>query len=322
MQAKYATIEIAVEDDVAVITIDNPPVNQMSHQLSRDLPRAVTECFADAEIKVLILTGTGKNFVAGADITELQGIKDNEEAFRVAWTAARLFNSIEHGPKPVIAAINGNCLGSGLETALACHYRVAAREASLGLPEVQIGVIPGAGGIQRLPRLIGLPGALGMITLGQSIPPEKALSIGLLDELVDPEQLLDTCLEAARRFISGKLDRKKYMTVHRTDRLPTDKEKSTLVQDFKAKNSRRFKGTIAPFKALEAIEKGLTADVEADIRRDAELFSECAVSEVAKNLIGVFLNSRAAGKLPRIEGVEPTRIKKVAMLGGGATVSM
>ena len=317
MQAEYKTVIITVEDSVAVLTIDNPQVNQMSPQLSRDLTQAITECFADAEIKALILTGTGKNFVAGADITELQVLKNKEEAFQLAWTAAELFTSIEYGPKPVIAAINGNCLGGGLEMALACHYRVAAKGSYLGLPEVQIGVIPGAGGIQRLPRLIGLPDALGMITTGQSIPAEKALSIGLLDELVSPDLLLETCRKAAQRFISGELDRKKHMSSNRKDHLPGDEEKKTLVEDFKTRNAKRFKGTIAPFKALEAIEKGLTADVEADIRRDVELFSGCAVSDVAKNLIGAFLNTRAAGRLPRIEAVEPARIKKVAMLGGG-----
>jgi len=317
VQAEYTSIRIAVEDDVAVLTIDNPPVNQMSRQLSRDLPQAIAECLANAEIKALILTGTGRNFVAGADILELQTMKSREEAFQLAWTAAALFNSIESAPKPVIAAINGTCLGGGLEMALACHYRAAARGATLGLPEVRIGVIPGAGGIQRLPRLIGLPDALGMITTGQSITAEQGLSMGLLDDLVSRDELLGAGQKAAQRFISGQLERKRHMTCARRDRLTGNEEKGTLIEDFERKNAKRFKGTVAPFKALEAIKKGLTDDVEADIRRDVELFSECAVSDAAKNLIGVFLNTRAAGRLPRIEGVEPARIKSVAMLGGG-----
>jgi enoyl-CoA hydratase/carnithine racemase len=258
MQPKYSSIKITVEDGTAVLTIDNPPVNQMSLQLSRDLTQAITECFADAEIKALILTGTGKNFVAGADITELQAVKHKAEAFRMVWIAAELFNGIEAGPKPVMAAINGNCPGGGLEMALACHYRVGTKGSCLGLPEVQIGVIPGAGGIQRLPRLIGLPDALGMITNGQSI--------------------------------SGELDRESRMTNKRKDRLPGIEDKKALIEDFKTRNAKKLKGTIAPLKALEAIEKGLTDNLAADIRRDAELFSECAVSDVAKNLIGVFLN--------------------------------
>jgi len=317
MRAEYETVRIAVEDGVAALTIDNPPVNQMSSQLSRDLTQALTESFADSEIKALILTGAGTNFVAGADITELQAIKNKEDAFQLAWTAAELFNSIEASSKPIIAAINGNCLGGGLEMALACHYRVAAKGAHLGLPEVQIGVIPGAGGIQRLPRLIGLPDALPLITTGQSIPAEKGLLMGLLDELDDSDGLVATCLKTAHRFISGELDRDRRMTKRRKDRLPGNEEKKALIENFRTKNAKRFKGTIAPFKTLEALDKGLSDDMEADIRRDVDLFSECAISDVAKNLIGVFLNTRAAGRLPRINGVKPARIKKVAMLGGG-----
>ncbi len=317
MQAEYESIRMAVEDGTAVLTMDNPPVNHMSPRLSSDLTRAVAECFADTKIKAIILTGTGKNFVAGADITEFQAAKGTEEVFRLAWGATELFNSIESGPKPVIAGINGNCLGGGLELALACHYRVATKGAQLGLPEVRIGVIPGAGGIQRLPRLIGLPDALRMITTGLSIPAEEALSMGLVDEPADSQGLLEACLEAARRFISGEPDRTKRMTGKRKDRLPGDEEKKTLIEDFKTKNAMKFKGVVAPFKALEAVEKGLTDEFEADVRRDAELFSECAVSHEAKNLIGVFINTRAAGKLPRIKGIEPTPIKKAGMLGGG-----
>ena len=155
----------------------------------------------------MILTGVGKNFIAGADITEIQAVKSKEDAFQVGWRAAELFVSIESGPKPVIAAINGNCLGGGLETALACHYRTRPKEPTLGLPEVQLGLIPGAGGIQRLPRLIGLPDSLGMITIGQPIPAEKAFSIGLVDELAPPDELVTFALRAAQQFISGELDR-------------------------------------------------------------------------------------------------------------------
>lgn len=317
MQVAYETIKISVTDGVAVLTIDSPPVNQMSPQLSSDLAQALTEGLSYPDVKALILTGTGKNFVAGADITELQSLKNRREAFRLAQTASGLFNMIETGSKPVIAAINGNCLGGGLELAMACHYRVAAKAASLGLPEVQIGVIPGAGGIQRLPRLIGLPYALELITTGRSLPAEKALSMGLVDESVDSDELMEAALKAAQRFISGEMDRKTLMTKSRKDRLPSGEAKRALIEDFKARNAKKFKGTIAPFSAMEAMEKGLSDDIQTDIQRDVELFSECAISDVARNLIGVFLNSRSAGKLPRIKGLEPARIENVAMLGGG-----
>jgi enoyl-CoA hydratase/carnithine racemase len=217
----------------------------------------------------------------------------------------------------VIAAINGNCLGGGLEAAIACHYRVAAKGASLGQPEMQIGVIPGAGGTQRLPCLVGLYNALEMITAGKPIPAEKAHMQGLVDELADQEDLLRTALKAARRFISGALNLQMRITRNRIDRLPSAAEKKSMVNAAKVIATTKAKGYIAPFKAIEAIERGLSYDIEADIEREVELFSEYAVSHIAKNLMGIFLNTRVAGKLPRIEGIEPAKLKKVGVLGGG-----
>ncbi|MDP2967729.1 MAG: 3-hydroxyacyl-CoA dehydrogenase NAD-binding domain-containing protein, partial [Deltaproteobacteria bacterium] len=230
----------------------------------------------------------------------------------------RLLNSIEQGPKPVISAINGNCLGGGLEIAMSCHYRIAAKGIQVGQPEVQIGLIPGAGGTQRLPRLVGLPDALQMIGTGQSITAEEGLQKGCIDEVAPPESLLEKALEAAQRFISGKLNHKDRMTRLRKDRLPNFVMKKMIISYAKDEAAKKGKGYIAPFKAIEAMERGLSDDFEADLKVEAELFSDCAVSDVAKNLIGIFLNTRAAGRLPRIKGVEPQKIKTVAMLGGGA----
>jgi 3-hydroxyacyl-CoA dehydrogenase/enoyl-CoA hydratase/carnithine racemase len=317
MKTDYKTIKVELRDGLALLTMNNPPVNQMSPQLSQDFEEAVTEAFRDDAIRALVLTGTGKNFIAGADITEIQAVKDRDEIFQKALEAARFLNGIEIGPKPVIAAINGNCLGGGLETAMACHYRVAAKGVNLGQPEVQIGLIPGAGGTQRLPRLIGLPNALEMITTGQPIKAEKAYMRGLVDEVVDQERLLEAAMKAAGRFIKGELKLGFRMTRNRNDRLPSAAEKKPVMVYTKMMTAQKAKGYIAPFKAIEAIERGLSFDIEADIEREVELFCDCAMSDVAKNLIGIFLNTRAAGKLPRIRNVEPAKIKKVAMLGGG-----
>jgi len=317
MRTEYKTIKVELRDGVAVVVIDSPPVNQMSPQMAQDFGEAITEAFGNDEVKAIVLTGTGKNFIAGADITQLQAVKSREEIYEKALMGARFMNGIEVGPKPVIAAINGNCLGGGLETAMACHYRVAAKGVNLGQPEVQIGLIPGAGGTQRLPRLIGLPNALEMIVAGKPIKAEKAYSRGLVDEIVDQEELLDTALKAAGRFISGELNLKIRMTRNRNDRLPSAAEKKAFLDVSKMMTAQKAKGYIAPFKAIEAFEKGLSYDIEADIETEVGLFADCAVTDVAKNLIGIFLNTRAAGKLPRIKGIEPAKIKKVAMLGGG-----
>ena len=317
MKKEYKTIKVTIEDGVAVLTIDNPPVNQMSAQMGEDFGEAITEAFGDDAVNAIILTGTGKNFIAGADITQLQLVKTRDEVFQVAFRAALFLNSIEVGPKPVIAAINGNCLGGGLETAMACHYRVAAEGVNLGQPEVQIGLIPGAGGTQRLPRLVGLPNALEMITTGKPIKAEKAFMRGLVDQVVPPDQLLENAFEAAQSFISGKLNFQLHVTRNINDRLPSAAEKTAMVNYARFMAMQKGKGYIAPFKAIDAFEQGLGFDIEADIEREVGLFADCAISDVAKNLIGIFLNTRAAGKLPRTKGLKPAKITKVAMLGGG-----
>jgi 3-hydroxyacyl-CoA dehydrogenase/enoyl-CoA hydratase/carnithine racemase len=317
VETDYKTITVEIRDGVAVFLMNNPPVNQMSPGFSRELREAINGAFQDKDIKAVVLTGTGKNFIAGADITQLYAAKERDIIHQVAMDGARFYNSIETGPKPVIAAINGNCLGGGLEAAMACHYRVAAKGASLGQPEVQIGVIPGAGGTQRLPRLVGLYTALEMITAGKPINAEKAYMQGLVDELAAQEDLLKTALKAAQRFISGELNLEVRMTRNRVDRLPSAAEKKSMTNAAKVMATTKAKGYMAPFKAIEVIERGLSYDIEADIEREVELFSECAVSHIAKNLMGIFLNTRAAGKLPRIEGIEPAKLKKVGVLGGG-----
>ena len=155
MRTGYETIEVEVKNGVAIFTMNNPPVNQLSERFVRELENAINEAFLDQAIKAIILTGKGKNFIAGADITELKGVKNKDTLLPKVMENHRFLNGIEAGPKPVIAAINGNCLGGGLELAMACHRRVAVKGVKVGLVEVQLGLIPGGGGTQRLPRLIG-----------------------------------------------------------------------------------------------------------------------------------------------------------------------
>jgi len=317
MKTDYQTIQVELKDNVAVFTMNNPPVNQLSAQFRADLAQAFGEAYGDDAVKAIVLTGKGKNFIAGADITEIQHIENKEELVSGMMDGMKFMNHIETGPKAVVAAINGNCLGGGLEIAMCCHYRVAVNGVNLGQPEVQIGLIPGAGGTQRLPRLIGLRHALEMITIGKPIKAEVAHQRGLVDDVVEPEKLVDAAVKAAGRFISGELNIKARATRNRHHWIPSAAEKKALMDFTKAMTAAKAKGYIAPFKAVEAIDKGLSYDIDADLKIEAELFADCAVSDVAKNLIGIFLNTRAAGRLPRIEGLEPAKIRKVAMLGGG-----
>ena len=317
MKTDYQTIQVEIRDGVAILTMNNPPVNQLSEHFVLELAEATLEAYGDDGIKALVLTGNGDNFIAGADITQIKDVKTKEELLPKMEKNIEFLNSIETGSKAVVAAINGNCLGGGLEIAMCCHYRVAVKGVNLGQPEVQIGLIPGAGGTQRLPRLIGLRYALEMITIGKPIKAEVAHQRGLVDEVADPDKLVDMAVKAAGRFVAGELNVKARATRNRHHWIPSAAEKKAMMDFTKAMTAAQAKGYIAPFKAVEAIDKGLSYDIDADLKREAELFADCAVSDVAKNLIGIFLNTRAAGRLPRIEGLEPAKIKKVAMLGGG-----
>ncbi len=317
MKTDYKTMKVEVKGDVAILSMNNPPVNQLSEHFVKEMADALQQAFADQAIKAVILTGTGKNFIAGADITEMRQATDKALIFRKVMQNNQFLNSIEEAPKPVISAINGNCLGGGLETAMTSHYRIASQGVQIGQPEVQIGLIPGAGGTQRLPRLVGLADALQMITVGNPISAEEGVKKGALDEVVPANQLLDQALKAAHRFISGDLDHKARMTRNKTDKLPKPQEKAGIIAFTKGIAAKQAKGYIAPFKAIEAMERGLTDNFEAGLEIEAGLFADCAISDVAKNLIDIFLNTRAAGRLARIAKIEPKKMKKVGMLGGG-----
>ena len=317
MKTDFKTIAVEIKDGVGVFTMNNPPVNQLSDYFIKEVAQAFTEAYEDDAIQAIVITGIGKNFIAGADITQVLEVKTKEDILGPALAGTRFISSIETGSKPVVAAINGNCLGGGLEIAMGCHYRVAVRGANLGQPEVQIGLIPGGGGTQRLPRLIGLRYALEMITMGKPIKAEKAHKWGLVDQVAEADTLMDTAVAAARRFITKELNIKAKMTRNQHFWIPSAAEKKAMMDFTKAMTAAQSKGYIAPMKAVEAIDKGLSYDIDADLEREVELFVDCALSDVAKNLIGIFLNTRAAGRLPRIKDVKPAQVKKVAMLGGG-----
>jgi 3-hydroxyacyl-CoA dehydrogenase/enoyl-CoA hydratase/carnithine racemase len=317
MKTEFKTIGVELRDGVAVLTLNNPPVNQLSKHFVEEIAAALQGAYEDDAIKAIVVTGTGKNFIAGADITQIQGIKDWDAANDRALQGTRFISSLETGPKPIVAAINGNCLGGGLEIAMACHYRVAVDGAKLGQPEVQIGLIPGAGGTQRLPRLIGLRYALEMITMGKPIKSKVAHQRGLVDEIADSDNLIEKAVAAAQKFMNGQLNIKARMTRNQHHWIPSAAEKKAMMDFTKAMVAAQSKGYIAPMKAVEAMDQGLSYDIDADLKREVALFADCAVSDVAENLIGIFLNTRAAGRLDRIKDIKPAEMKKVAMLGAG-----
>ena len=310
MKTKFNTIQVEVKDSVAVFSMNNPPVNQLSKHFVEDLAQALKAAYEDDDIEAMVLTGTGRNFIAGADITQIQGVKDRGTVVERSLAFTQFMSSLETGPKPIVAAINGNCLGGGLELAMACHYRVAVRGVNLGQPEVQIGLIPGAGGTQRLPRLIGLRYALEMITIGKPIKAEIAHQRGLVDAVADAESLIEKAMGAARQFAGGQLNIKARMTRNQHHWIPSAAEKKAMMDFTKAMVAAQSKGYIAPMKAVEAIDQGLSYDIGKDLEREVALFVDCAVSDVAENLMGIFLNTRAARRLSGSKGSSRPASKK------------
>src|ERR1700724_1874890 len=185
-------------DGIGVITIDNPPVNALSPGVPEGIVAAVDKGNADPAVKAMVLIGAGRSFIAGADIRQFGKGPAAPPPTR------RHYDVMDQSPKPVVAAIHGYALGGGLETALACHYRIAVPSAKVGLPEVQIGILPGAGGTQRLPRLVGPKAALELITSGRHVPTEEAHRLGIIDEIVPEGQLKEAAIAFARRIADSR----------------------------------------------------------------------------------------------------------------------
>jgi len=195
---EYQTVKLSIEDRAAIVTIDHPPANAFNSQVLDDMNAALDEALADDQVKVIIITGAGQFFVAGADINELKALKDDQEAlFAFGMKGHNLFFKIERSKKPVIAAINGRaCLGGGNEMAMACHIRLAEDSVQFGQPEIKLGLMPGWGGTQRLPRLVGKGNALELILGGGNIKAQEAYRIGLVNKVVP----VGTVVREAKRW--------------------------------------------------------------------------------------------------------------------------
>jgi enoyl-CoA hydratase/carnithine racemase len=201
---KWQNIQAEIEDKVAVLTIDHPPVNSFNAQVVTELERAIEELMADDEVKVIVITGGGaKAFVAGADIPEIKEQFESPDAagaVEFVERGQRVFLKIERSPKPVIAAINGFCLGGGMELAMACHLRICSEKARLGQPEINLGIIPGWGGTQRLPRLTNKGIAIELILTGDMISAQEAHRLGLVNQVVPDGEALEAALDLARKI--------------------------------------------------------------------------------------------------------------------------
>ena len=303
------TATSAVADGVALITLDNPPVNALSASLRRGLQAELEKAFDDEAVGAIVLLCAGRTFIAGADITE----------FGHPWQPPSLPDlcaMLDDAPKPVIAAIHGTALGGGFELALACHYRVVAQSAKVGLPEVHLGLLPGAGGTQRLPRIVGAEAALEIITSGRQIKAAEALSLGLVDAVVDDAALRDEALAFARRIMAD--GGAKPRVRDRADALQSDRDRPELFTAFATANARRFKGFVAPAAIIEAVEAAVTLPFEEGLAKETALFERLVASPESAAQRHVFFAERGAARIPDIgPDTSAIDIRSAGVIGAG-----
>jgi 3-hydroxyacyl-CoA dehydrogenase len=304
------TVTTARQGAVAVITFGEPPVNSLGAATRRDLVAALDAAVADGGVAAIVLTGRGGLFSAGADIKEF-----GTPAMVAAPNLHDLITVVESSGKPVVAAIEGACLGGGLELALGCHYRVAAETARLGLPEVKIGLLPGAGGTQRLPRLIGVENALNVILSGEPLPAKLFKGSPLLDAIA-AGGVVGAAIElatarAAEVAAGGKLPRARDRSVREPNLAP-------LLGFARMTAKAGFANFPAPLKCIDAVEAAATQRFEDGLATERRLFAELMLGPVSRALTHAFLAERAAAKIPDVPDSTPLReIKSAAVIGAG-----
>jgi len=300
-------VTLARRDGVGVITIDNPPVNALSRAVAEELGGCLGEAVSDSEIRAVVLIGAGRTFVAGADINELQKAELPE--------LHSLLSSCENLPKPLVMAIHGTALGGGLELAMAGHYRVAAPGAQVGQPEVNLGIIPGAEGTQRLPRLAGVARALEMCVTGAPIGAQDALAAGIIDGIVTGDLLEGAIAFALEAGASGGPWPR---TSARNEKLGTPGENASLFAAAREQAGRLRRNQTAPLQAVEAIQAATTLPFAAGSLAEHALFAECLGSAQARAMMHAFFAEREVAKVPGIDKSTPVReIASVAIVGAG-----
>lgn len=306
---------VSRDREIGVLTINNPPVNALSPGVPEGIQAGIEELEADESVKAIVLIGGGRTFIAGADIREFGKITAGGNRERGPGLNPVL-DRIETCSKPVIAAIHGTALGGGLETAMACHYRVALAGAQVGQPEVKLGIIPGAGGTQRLPRLAGVAQALAMCAGGDPIGADAARKYGIVDRIVEGD-LLAGAIEFARD-LSAAGDLSPRRTRDRDAKLGTAEENAPLFAAARENAAKKQRNLLAPQAAIDAVEAAARLPFEDGIRREAELFQDCLFSDQSKALIHVFFGEREVSKIPDVP--KETRqypIRKAAVVGAG-----
>ena len=290
----------------AVITMNNPPVNGLGFDLRREIVEGLARAEGDANVKALVLIGSPRAFSGGADIKEFGSPKATAEP-----SLNTVIRTLEGARKPIVAAIGGACMGGGLELAMACHYRVAVKKAQIALPEVKLGLMPGAGGTQRLPRLVGVETALNMIVSGETVPSEQLAASALFDEMIEGD-----LLEGALAF-AGKVADKRPLKRARDIKpsLPNAEAFFQFARNTVGAAARNFP---APLKCVDAVAAAVAMPFEEGVRLERELFVQLMQSPESRALRHAFFAERAAAKIPDVPEDTPLRrIDKVAVIGAG-----
>jgi len=302
MSARYEQI-----GRVAVVTLDNPPVNGLAHDTRSAIVEGVDRANTDETCDAIVLTGAGKTFSGGADIREFNTPKASAEP-----ALRSVIRALEDSVKPVVAAINGVCMGGGLELAMGCHYRIANGAATIALPEVKLGLLPGAGGTQRLPRAIGVEAALNMIVTGASAQAGTLRGTGLWDEVVD-DDVVAAAVAFAGRVVTEKRPRKRLRDVKLE--YPNAEAYFQFARNSVAAAAKHFP---APRKCVDAVAAAVSMPFEEGSRRERELFSELLQTTESRALRHAFFAERAAGKIADVPDGTPTRtIERIAVIGAG-----
>jgi len=303
-------VQLTKDNGIAIITINNPPVNALSPGVPEGISEALDRIAPDDGIKAAVLIGGGRTFVAGADIKEFGKMTSGKP--RGAGLLPLLLK-IEDSRKPVVVAIHGTAFGGGLELAMAGHYRVAAATAQVGQPEVKLGLIPGAAGTQRLPRLAGVAKAVEMCMGGNPVKAEEALKLGIVDRIIEGD-----LLAGAVAFAREIADKPAPRTRERDEKLGNAVDNSLIFSSARETAARKQRGLLAPVAAIEALEAATTMPFEEGCKAEQKLFIECLFSEQSKSLIHVFFSEREVNKIPDIPKETPVvPIRSAAVVGAG-----
>ncbi len=309
MTAINPVTDLSRDGDVAVVTLNSPPVNALSANVRDGLVAGFQQAKADPDVKAIVLICDGRTFIAGADISEFGGQMKGASLFDVQ-------KEIEESPKPVVAAIHGTALGGGLEVALCAHYRVAVPSAKCGLPEVNIGLLPGAGGTQRLPRIAGVEKALEMVTTGQHVPAKQCFEMGLVDELAPEGKLKETAIAFARKVVAENKPLKKVR--ENDDKLAPAKGHPEIFANYRKANARKFRGFNAPEANIKCIEAAVNLPFDEGIKAERKLFMELMTGDQSAAQRYAFFAERQANKIPDVPDDTPTiAIRKVGVIGAG-----